>query len=392
MSDSEMPSQNRIPDSISSPAGQLDPYPWYEQMLEDRPIRYDDERDCWDVFRYDAVQKIATDFETFTSEFESMPLGDPGEESVVDLDETMIGRDPPEHERLRGVVDEHFRAGSLREFTDDFETLAHEQLDRVLEDGSESEFDFAWEFASPIPSIVIAEILGVPPGERDLFIEVGPGGDQNPRELKEYITGLVRERAENPTGDILSEVIHAEPDGEKMTEDEIYQFCALLLLAGSQTTITLLTNAVWMFAEHGIVSDIQDGSIDIETAVEEVLRYRPPVHRLRRMATEDVELQETMIHEGDRIAAWIGAANRDPRMYENPGTFDPARAPNPHMAFGKGIHFCLGAPLARIEANTVLPVFFDRISDISIELDDPQPLMNSTMYGLRSLPVSVRTS
>lgn len=392
MSDSEEARQNRVPDPISSPAEQLHPYPWYEQMLEDSPVRYDDERDCWDIFQYDAVKRVATDFDTFTSEFESMPLGDPGKESAIDLDETMIGRDPPEHERLRGVVDEHFRPGSLLEFSDEFETLAHEQLDRVLGDGTQSEFDFAREFASPIPSIVIAEILGVPPSERELFVEVGPGREHNPHELKEYITGLVRERTENPTGDILSEIIHAEPDGQKMTEEEIYQFCALLLLAGSQTTITLLTNAVWMFAEHGIVSDIQDGSIDIETAVEEVLRYRPPVHRLRRMATEDVELQDTMIHEGDRVTAWIGAANRDPRAFESPGTFDPTRSPNPHLAFGSGIHICLGAPLARLEAKTVLPVFFDRITDMRIELDDPKPIMNSTMYGLQSLPISVRTS
>lgn len=390
MSDSEDVRLNRVPDPISSPAGQLHPYPWYTQMREETPVRYDEERGCWDVFRYDAVKRVATDFETFSSEFDATPIAEPGEESVIDLGGTMIRRDPPEHERLRSVVDEHFRPGPLREFSDEFETLAHEQLDRVLEN-AENTFNFAREFASPIPSIVIAEILGVPPHKRELFVEVGPGGEYSQRELKEYITELIRERTKNPTGDILSEVIHAEPDGRKMTDEEIYQFCALLLLAGSQTTITLLTNAVWMFAEHGIESEIRNGDIDIETAIEEVLRYRPPVHRLRRIATDDVELHDTTIPEGDRIAAWIGSANRDPRAFENPTTFDPTRTPNPHIAFGSGIHFCLGAPLARIEANTVLPVFFDRVTDVRIETDDFQPLMNSTMYGLQKLPVSVRT-
>ncbi|WP_248906707.1 cytochrome P450 [Halocatena marina] len=379
-----------VPDPISTPQGQLNPYPWYRQMREEAPVRYDSERDCWDVFGYDAVKRVATDFETFSSEFDATPIAGPDEERVIDLGETMIRRDPPEHERLRGIVDEYFRPGALREFNEEFEQLTNEQLDRVLEDG-ESEFDFVREFASPIPSRVIAEILGVPPENQELFVKVGPGSEYSQRELKSYITELIRERTENPTDDILSEVIHAEPDGYKMTEEEIYQFCALLLLAGSQTTITLLTNAVWLFAEHDIVSEIRDGVIDHETAIEEVLRYRPPVHRIRRVATEAVDLDGVTIQAGDRVAAWIGSAHRDPRAFEKPATFDPSRAPNPHLAFGSGIHFCLGAPLARIEANIVLSVFLDRVSDVRLATDDFEPIMNSTMYGLRSLPLSVRT-
>lgn len=389
MGDSKEHGLSHVPEPIRSPEGQLNPYPWYKEMRNTAPVRYDENRDCWDIFRYNDVKEIIAGFETYSSEFDSDILAGSSDESAVNLAETMIGRDPPEHERLRGVVDEYFRPGYLREFSDDFEELAHRQLDSVLEDGNE--FDFAAEFASPIPAIVIAEILGVPPSKRGLLIEVGPGGEHTQHELKEYITGLVRERKENPSDDILSEVIHATPDGKSMTEEEIYQFCALLLLAGSQTTITLLTNAIWMFAEHGIVPDIREGNIDLDTAIEEVLRYQPPVHVITRIAAEDVEIHGTQIPEGDRIVSWIGSAHRDPQQFENPETFDPERKPNRHIAFGSGIHFCLGAPLARLEAKAVLPVFFDRISDLSITTDEHQPIMSPIMYGLQRLPVSVRT-
>jgi cytochrome P450 len=176
-----------------------------------------------------------------------------------------------------------------------------------------------------------------------------------------------------------------------MTEDEIYQFCALLLLAGSQTTITLLTSAIWMFSEYGLIPDIRSGAIDFDTAIEEVLRYQPPVHIITRMATEDVKINDKQIREGERIVTWIGSAHRDQQQFEKPETFDPERKPNRHMSFGSGIHFCLGAPLARLEAKAVLPVFFDRISDVNLKSEECKPIMNPLMYGLQSLPISVRT-
>ena len=388
MSDSNSLGMFRVPEPISSQQGQLDPYPWYREMRNTAPVRYDDTRECWDVFRYDDVREVVTDFDTFSSTL-TAGLGSSNEDSPIDLGETMIHRDPPEHERLRGVVDEYFQPGYLRKFSGDFEELAHQQLDRALADGTE--FDFAAEFAAPIPAIVIAEILGVPPGKRELLVKVGPGGEQTLRELKEYITELIEKRKASPTDDILSEVIHATPDGRGMTEEEIYNFCSLLLLAGSQTTITLLTSSIWMFTEHGLVPDIRTGAIDLEAAIEEVLRYQPPVHHVTRIATEDVGIGDTTIREGEQVVAWIGSAHRDSRQFDDPETFDPERKPNRHMAFGRGIHVCLGAPLARLEAQTVLPVFFDRVSDVRITTDERVPIMNSPMYGLRSLPISVCT-
>ena len=177
-----------------------------------------------------------------------------------------------------------------------------------------------------------------------------------------------------------------------MTPEEIYNFCSLLLLAGSHTTITLLTNFIWMIVKHDYVGDILSGDIDIDTAIEEVLRYQPSVHSLIRTAAEDTELRGQSIKEGDSVVLWVGSANRDPDRFDDPETFDPNRKPNPHMAFGRGIHTCLGAPLARLEARTVLPIFFDRISDIEFATDERVPIQGATLYGLETLPVSVSTN
>lgn len=388
MSGSDSSTIDRIPDPIDSHEGQLNPYPWYQEMRDMNPVRYDETRKCWDIFQYDDVQTVLTDFDTFSSEFD-LSLGGASEDSALDLGETMINRDPPEHERLRGVVDEYFQPGHLRRFRENFEELAHTQLDQILADGTE--FDFAAEFASPIPAIVIGEILGVPREKREILTGVRPGGENTQRELKEYITGLVQERKENPTDDILSEVIHATPDGREMTAEEIYNFCALLLLAGSHTTVTLLTNAIWMFTEHDLIPDVRTGAIDLDTAIEEVLRYQPSVHTVVRTATEDVALHGNTIREGDRILAWVGSANRDPRQFDDPEIFDPERKPNSHMAFGRGIHVCLGAPLARLEARTVLRVFFDRVSDVRVTVDERNPITRPTLWGLQTLPISVQT-
>ncbi|UPM44934.1 cytochrome P450 [Halocatena salina] len=388
MDGSESFTVDHMPDPIASPEGQLDPYPWYQKMRDTAPVRYDETRECWDMFQYDDIQTVLTDFDTFSSEHD-ISLGNESEDSALDLGETMINRDPPEHERLRGIVDEYFQPGYLRQFEENFEELAHTQLDQILADGTE--FDFASEFAAPIPAIVIGEILGIPREKREILTGVRQDGDNTQRELKEYITGLVQERKETPTDDILSEVIHATPDGKEMTAEEIYNFCALLLLAGSHTTVTLLTNAIWMFTEHDFISDVRVGAIDLDTAIEEVLRYQPSVHTVVRTATEDVALHGNTIQEGDRIVAWVGSANRDPRQFDDPETFDPERKPNPHMTFGRGIHVCLGAPLARLEARTVLRVFFDRISDVDVTTDERTPITTPTLWGLQTLPISVRT-
>ncbi len=388
MDGSESFTVDHMPDPIASPEGQLDPYPWYQKMRDTAPVRYDETRECWDMFQYDDIQTVLTDFDTFSSEHD-ISLGNESEDSALDLGETMINRDPPEHERLRGIVDEYFQPGYLRQFEENFEELAHTQLDQILADGTE--FDFASEFAAPIPAIVIGEILGIPREKREILTGVRQDGDNTQCELKEYITGLVQERKETPTDDILSEVIHATPDGKEMTAEEIYNFCALLLLAGSHTTVTLLTNAIWMFTEHDFISDVRVGAIDLDTAIEEVLRYQPSVHTVVRTATEDVALHGNTIQEGDRIVAWVGSANRDPRQFDDPETFDPERKPNPHMTFGRGIHVCLGAPLARLEARTVLRVFFDRISDVDVTTDERTPITTPTLWGLQTLPISVRT-
>lgn len=389
MTETNAASPRRPPEPIRPRERQLDPFPWYARMRAEAPVRYDEERGCWDVFRYADVRRVATDTETFSSSlgFEAGPAD--GDGPLIDFGDTMLRRDPPEHERLREVVDESFQPGSLRPFADDFADLADDRLDAVLADGSE--FDFAAEFAAPIPAIVIAEVLGVPPEKRAPLVDLRGGDPEAFRDLKACIDELIEARRETPRDDVLSTVVHAEPGGRGMSDEEVYQFCALLLLAGSQTTITLLTSALYEFVERGLVEPIRRGEIDLDAAVEEVLRYRPPVHRVTRVTTEAVELAGETVPAGETVAAWIGSAHRDPERFDAPDEFRPERTPNRHMAFGGGIHFCLGAPLARLEARTVLPVVFDRLRSIEIAADDLDPIEGSVMYGFRTLPVSVRT-
>ena len=164
----------------------------------------------------------------------------------------------------------------------------------------------------------------------------------------------------------------------------------LLLIAGNITTTNLVTNAVWCFDEHGVTDAVRTGDIDRKQAIEEVLRYRSPVQSLRRVATRDVELGGKTIEKGDLVTAWIGSANRDPDVFDAPDEFRPERSPNRHIAFGKGIHYCLGAPLARVEADVALKALLEQFDTIEPTEIDKKPVPSQVLYGLETLPCRVQ--
>ena len=198
-----------------------------------------------------------------------------------------------------------------------------------------------------------------------------------------YFAKLLEERQGGDGDDLVTLAANAV----ELSRGEKVGFCILLLLAGNITTTNLLTNTIWSFEEGGITNDVRTERIDHKQAIEEALRYRSPIQSLKWIATEDVELNGQQIQAGDVLTLWLGAANRDPEVFDAPDEFRPERGPNRHIAFGTGVHFCLGAHLARMEADVALGQLFERFDRLDADLSDPRPL--SSLYGLESLPCEV---
>jgi len=395
-----------IPEAVANREGQLDPYPWYAEMRGDSPVRFDEERSVYDVFRYDDVQEVATNHQAFSSSS--------GATNTIDLllnareeterTETLASLDPPEHTEYRDIIEEVFRPAYLERHRDQFETQAEEFVAEAISGKDEIDFveDVAWHF----PVTVIAELIGIPPEEREQFKTwsdrlVAAPEDRTPeakqrahqnrmvvhQEMTEYFEDIVERRRQDPQEDLVSRII--QDGSDVLSPSEMYNYCVFLLLAGNVTTRHLLANAVWTFIEEDVVDDLQDGSIPMGSAVEEVLRYRTSVHIIRRQTESEVELGGRTIPEGAFVVGHLASANRDSRQFDDAESFVPTRQPNPHMGFGQGPHTCLGAPLARLEAEILLSAFFDQVETIELATDELDPFWGSNVYGLESFPLRI---
>jgi len=375
-------------------------------MRETAPVRYDAERHAWDVFRYADVKRVLDDDETFSVDprkaDDFVEPEEPGEGLILD---TMLFEDPPRHGELRGVVDDWFRPRRLADREPRLREIAGELLDDAVD--AHGRMDVVTDLASPFPVTVIAELLGVPASDRDRFktwsdslVEAASddeSGDayadrqrQTQMEMAQYFLEMIEARREEPRDDLLSVIVTAESEaGGRLSREEALGTCMLLLVAGNITTTNLIANAVRCFVESD--ADLFDGlrgdDRALGSAVEEVLRYRSPVQAMGRVATEDVKLGGETIEAGDRVVAWLGSANRDERQFEAAGTFRPDRSPNQHLGFGYGTHYCLGAPLARLEAEVGLSELLDRVERAEIAEGHLQPTRSSFIYGVESLPV-----
>ncbi|WP_276302153.1 cytochrome P450 [Halorussus lipolyticus] len=395
-----------FPDELQDRESWLEPFDWYREMRDENPVRYDPERQSWDVFRYDDVKTILDDDETFSvnprlaNDF--VEPDNPGEGLIFD---TMLFQDPPRHDELRSVVDDEFQPRTLREREPHFRELATEMLESAIADGDEMEL--VADLAYPLPVTVIAELLGVPADERDQFKEwsdtlVSAASDdeaseefaerqqQTQMEMAQYFMEMIADRRENPRDDLMSQIVTAElSDGRNLSQEEALGMCILLLIAGNITTTNLITNAVRCFADADadLFDRLRGDERKLTNALEETLRYRSPVQAMTRIATEDVTMRGETIEEGDRIVVWLGSANRDERRFEDADTFKPDRSPNQHLGFGHGTHYCLGAPLARLEAKIALSELLDRVEDVRLAETELQPTRSSFIYGVESLPI-----
>lgn len=372
-----------------------DPYPLYERLRAASPLLRDPGSGLWMVFDYEGVKRVLTDHEAFSSR--SGPA------------DWMIFADPPRHTKLRALVSKAFTPRSIAGLEKRIRSISRELLDGVATRG---EMDLAADYAVPLPMRVIGDMLGIPPEDRPRFVRWNDAilkmsylfGDTAGAEgvmaeffavtgeMGEYLAALLAARQAEPRDDLLSRLAQAEVDGERLGEQDILGFFQLLLLAGSETTTNLINNAVLCFMAHPAQRErVERERALLPSAIEEVLRFRSPLQWMFRLARREVEVGGQLIPAGATVLAMIGSANHDPAVFEEPGRFDVAREPNPHLAFGHGVHFCLGAPLARLEARVAVGDLLDRVRGIEPVGDGKwEPRKGLHVHGPNRLPIRFR--
>jgi pimeloyl-[acyl-carrier protein] synthase len=380
-----------------------DPYPTYHRLRAEDPV-HRSPLGFWVLTRYDDVVAALRDPRLGKAGIEAMVAARYGSAAPV-TGLSMLVRDPPDHTRLRGLVNTAFTPRVVDRLRPHIQQIVDDLLARV--EGAHG-MDLIADFAYPLPVIVICEMLGVPVEDREDFkawglaiarsldaillppdSDVAQRGASARRALGQYFRGLIAERRGAPRDDLLSSLIAAEAAGDKLSEDELLATCILLLIAGHETTVNLIGNGTLALLRHPAeLRRLRDDPSLIQSAVEELLRYDGPVQRSTRILHEDVSFQGTTIPKGDMVLTFIGAADRDPAQFPEPDRLDLARRDNRHIAFGWGIHFCLGAPLARLEGQIAIGTLVRRLPRLALATDRPEFRESVTLRGLQSLPVS----
>ncbi|MFD7711539.1 cytochrome P450 [Streptomyces sp. NPDC059786] len=380
----------------------------WQSLSASGPVRYDERQGAWQVTDHRTVSAILADPGTYSSDFSSIA---PAQEDFAAFRQgNFVGMDPPEHRKLRALVSQAFTPRVVSSLEPRIEAICARLLDDVAD---RDRFDLVDSLAYPLPIIVIAELLGVPADDYGLFQEwasilfsgdalgEAPSMDDleralaviapTVREMNGYFLDHIRRRRASPGEDLTSRLLAAEVDGVRLADQEMVGFVALLLVAGHITTTALLGNAVVTFDRlPATLQRLREDVSRLPRAVEEVLRWLPPFAELGRRTTRPVLLGDRELPAETLVVAHLGAANRDPAHFEAPHVFDPDRHPNPHLTFGHGIHFCFGAPLARMEARIALRMLLERFSDLAVPAYSDVTFQNpSVIVGVRHLPVEV---
>ncbi|KUN76084.1 cytochrome [Streptomyces bungoensis] len=371
---------------------------WLRRMRDEQPV-WRDPAGRYHVFRHEDVQRITADPATFSSDTVSRLSN--GERQPPGG--TLLLLDPPRHGKLRRLVSKVFTARMIEELAPRITQVATELLDGL--DGRDR-FDLVEAFANPLPVIVISSMLGVPPADRPLFQvwadslltvdwETPQGAEvlgRTVQELDAYLRGHVAERRARAHDDLMSLLVRAEVDGERLNDDDVVSFAALLLLAGHVTTAVLLGNMLLTLdQEDGHRAELRSARAGIAPFTEEVLRLRPPFLKVERVPTVPVEIAGEKVPENTMVYLWLLSANRDERVFPEPDRFLPGRSNARQLAFGHGIHYCLGAPLARMEGQIALDLMLERYADIRVDHESPLSYFDNrvNVFGLRRLPLAV---
>jgi cytochrome P450 len=362
--------------NFSSPEHRRNPFPAYDQLRAAAPLVRDPRTGLWLLFDYAGVRQALTDHAHFSSSLFRAGRSNPN---------WLIFLDPPRHAMLRGLIDQAFTPRAVAELEPRIRQLSRSLVHAVLPRG---EMDLVSEYATPLPMMVVAELIGIPADEwprfrrwSDEILKLSTTLTENSTaaeavaayaavkaEMGPWLAALEQERIAQPKDDLLTRLMEAEVNGERLTDQEIAGFVELLIVAGQETTSNLIANAMLCFAEHPEQRERLAASPELlPAAIEEVLRFRSPVQWIFRVTTGDVTLHGQTISAGQVVIPMAGAANRDPSVFADPGRFDIGRLPNPHLAFGHGAHFCIGAALARLETRVALQDLFGRLHKLEVE-------------------------
>jgi cytochrome P450 len=377
-----------------------DPYPVYRRLRDGFPVYHNPDLRFWTLSRYHDVLEALRTPDVFISGRGVMVggSGDDGQPAGIPL---LITTDRPRHTQLRSLVSRAFTPRRIAGLEPRVRAIARSLLDDVA---GRREFDLVEEFSGPLPTIVIAELLGVPAEDQKWFKEKSnavaefdptrPGAteqDMGPAiELGTYLAEVLERRRHEPRDDLVSALLAAEIDGERLSEPELIGFAFLLLVGGNETTTNLISNAAIQLDRHRDQRRLLlEDPGRIPTAVEEFLRYDSPVQGLGRTTTAPVTLHGVTIPEGARVLLLFGSANHDERKIADPECFDVLRDPNPHLAFGFGAHFCLGANLARLEARVAFEELLARLPDYRMTQSRVERTCSGPVRGALSLPIAV---
>jgi cytochrome P450 len=409
------------PAEVLSPAYFANPYPTLAYLRENEPVHLAKDpqgNPFWLLTRYDDALALLKD-----QRFSKKPIGRAAYEDMMPLPKmlkpfvmplvkpllnrsfgplmnNMLDLDDPDHSRLRSLVHKAFTPRLLATMQIRIEAISNALIDAALAKG---QMEFINDFAFPLPITVIAEILGVPSRDHAQFrlwsnslISTHGNGNmftmmQNVNALIGYIKKQLDERRSKPQDDLMTALVQVEEAGEMLKPDELVAMCVLLLTAGHETTVNLLGNGLFALLKHPEQFDLLRRNPEfVKTAIEEFLRYDSPVHNAtERYAMEDLEISGVRIARGDKVLAGLAAANHDPRQFPNPETFDICRENNRHLSFGQGIHYCVGAPLARMEGQIAFSLLLERLPDMRLAKSSESLEYRPNMFlrGLKELPV-----
>lgn len=378
---------------LFSDENRRNPYPLYDQARSNSPVLHVPQLGVWLIFDYEGVKRALTCHEAFSS-------------AVPAPENWFIFFDPPRHTKLRALITRAFTPRSIENLESSIRELSRELLNRMME---REETDLAAQFSIPLPMRVIAKLIGIPPEDWPRFrrwsdsilklsysLQGGAEGDEGigefraaTTEMAAYLPEQIEQRRAAPRDDLLTRLVQAEIDGEGLTEAEILGFFQLLVVGGQGTTANLMNNAILCFLEHpDQLARLRSAPELLPQAIEEVLRYRSPLQWIMRTPRHEVEMHGQVIRPGELVLPLIGSANRDSRQFPDPGRFDITRDPNPHLAFGHGIHFCLGASLARLEARIARAELLARMKEFELASDEPwEPRKALHVHGPDRLPI-----